>query len=66
MKTKPNQEFETKLAFLERHIEEQDRVILKLRQQVDTIDQELNQLKIAHQDSSSASSDILDEKPPHY
>ncbi len=66
MKTEPNQELETKLAFLERHIEEQDRVILKLRQQVDTIDNDLSQLKIAHQDSSSASQNMPDEKPPHY
>lgn len=66
MKAEPNQELETKLAFLERHIEEQDRVILKLRQHVDTIDKDLNQLKIAHQDSASASRNMPDEKPPHY
>lgn len=66
MNLEPLQELETKIAFLERHIEEQDRVILKLHQKVANIAQEFSQLKTALQASPSSSSEIPDEKPPHY
>jgi uncharacterized coiled-coil protein SlyX len=60
------QDLETKIAFIERHIEEQDRIILKLRQQVETIVQELSQLKTKLQESADSSTEIPDERPPHY
>ena len=60
------QDLETKIAFLERHIEEQDRVIMKLHQKVETIVQEIGQLKTTLQQASSSPSEIPDEKPPNY
>ena len=66
MNTESFQELKTKIAFLERHIEEQDRVIMKLHQKVETIVQEIGQLKTTLQQSSSSSSEIPDERPPHY
>jgi len=60
------QDLETKIAFLERHIEEQDRVIMKFHQKVETIFQEIGQLKTTLQQASSSSSEIPNEKPPHY
>ncbi|MCH6255813.1 SlyX family protein [Puniceicoccaceae bacterium K14] len=62
------QELETKIAFIERHIEEQDRVILKLQQHVDTLEARLKKLEDAQEDSDNQmqQTGLEDERPPHY
>ncbi len=62
------QELETKFAFLERHVEEQDHIILKLQQTVDLLVKELKLLKEKQDDENHGSSatNEIDVKPPHY
>lgn len=59
-------ELETKIAFLERHVEEQDRIILSLRQKLDALEEGFKQLKSGLQDSRDSDDSIPDERPPHY
>ena len=60
-------ELQIKISFLERHIEEQDRVILELRQDTDLIKKELFKLKDRMESDSSGSEGApADERPPHY
>ncbi len=58
------QKLETKIAFLERHVEEQDRVILKLRKTLDALELEMEQIKANLQESGG--SEPANERPPHY
>ncbi len=62
----PEKELESKIAFLERHVEEQDKVILSLRKEIDLIAQQVANLKHTIHDSQSLSDAPIDEKPPHY
>lgn len=62
----PAKELESKLAFLERHIEEQDKVILKMRGKLDKILLDLESLKSSVQHASEQNADTGIEKPPHY
>lgn len=59
-------ELESKIAFLERHIEEQDKVILKMEQRLDRVFEELENLRSSLQGAESPTSNPADEKPPHY
>ncbi len=59
-------ELESKIAFLERHIEEQDRVILKMRGEIDKILLNLESLKTSVQHASEQNTDTRVERPPHY
>ena len=60
-------EVEIKLAFLERHIEEQDRVILAMRTELAALKRELARLNDRVQSAGSDSAaPPADEKPPHY
>ena len=64
----PTTELEIRLAFLERHQEEQDRVIHSLRSEVAHLRQELQRLgaRLAPSASAAASASPADERPPHY
>lgn len=67
MKELDNKELESKIAFLERHIEEQDKVILKLSSDVQTIAKELLSLKESLPSGSQGGNDLpVEERPPHY
>ncbi len=59
-------QLESKIAFLERHIEEQDRVILKMRGKLDKILLDIESLKtsVQHASEQNTGSDV--ERPPHY
>lgn len=61
------QEIEIKLTFLERHVGEQDRVILKLREQIDLLSRQLE--RVTHQLAQAreaAGDDQPEPPPPHY
>ncbi len=57
---------ESKVAFLEQHIEEQDKVILKVRGRLDQLIHEMEHLKSAIQESPSPRTGSDEERPPHY
>ncbi len=57
---------ESKITFLECHIEEQDRVILELRNLLDGTNKQVKELKEAIEGLESPQSDVPDERPPHY
>ncbi len=59
-------ELESKIAFLERHVEEQDRVILKLSQNLASLTEEIGNIKQAMQAAEQSLPGHPDEKPPHY
>ena len=60
------QELETKIAFLERHVEEQDRIILALRKKLDAIEEAFEQVKSGLRDAGGDGDSLPDERPPHY
>jgi uncharacterized coiled-coil protein SlyX len=60
------EKLESKIAFMERHIEQQDRVILELRNSLDETQNQIEGLKEALQDMHFPRTDVVDEKPPHY
>ncbi len=57
---------ESKITFLERHVEQQDRVILELRNLLDNTRKQIDALKEAMDDVEAPQTDTIDEKPPHY
>ena len=57
---------ESKVAFMERHIEQQDLVILELRNLLDETQSQIEGLKEAIQGMNGPQTDVVDEKPPHY
>ncbi|MCH2614016.1 MAG: SlyX family protein [Opitutales bacterium] len=57
---------ESKITFLERHVEQQDRVILELRNLLDNTRKQIDTLKKAMDDVEAPQTDTIDEKPPHY
>ncbi|MBK1878414.1 SlyX family protein [Pelagicoccus mobilis] len=61
------QDLQIKQAFLERHIEEQDRVIYGLQTELEKLRAEVRKLA-ERADSQSGSNNEMpaDEKPPHY
>lgn len=61
------QDLQIKLAFLERHIEEQDKVIHALRSSLEKLERRVRQIddRTANASSESGTSPA-DEKPPHY
>ena len=62
----PAKEIESKIAFLERHIEQQDKEILKMRESLEKVLLDLESLKSSAQHSSQQNSDPGTERPPHY
>ena len=62
----PKEELESKIAFLERHIEEQDREILNLRKILDKVLQDVESLRNSVKQTSQQNSDPATERPPQY
>ena len=56
---------EEKLAWLQRHVTEQDKVMLGLADQIEQLRRELSELT-QRPDADSAPSPDIDERPPHY
>ena len=59
-------ELESKITFLERHVEQQDRVILELRNLLDDTQKQIDALKEAMRSVDGPRTDTMDERPPHY
>ena len=60
------QDLQIKQTFLERHIEEQDRVIYAMQTEIEKLRKDIETLK-QRADSSSDGNDMpANEKPPHY
>ena len=61
------QDLEIKQAFLERHIEEQDRVIYGMQTEIEKLRAELKKIADRTASLGSQGNDLpADEKPPHY
>ncbi len=56
---------EEKLAWLQRHVTEQDRVMLEQAEQIEQLKRELSALT-QRPEAESAPSPGIDERPPHY
>lgn len=62
-----NQELEIKIGFLERHVEEQDKVILAMRKELGELRREIKRLEGKFGSIQSDNGELkTDEKPPHY
>ena len=60
---------EEKVAYLERHVTEQDRAMLELVEQVDALRRELKALRDGSEsgrERREGDDDSADERPPHY
>ncbi len=62
------QDLEEKLAFLQRHIEQQDRAMLELSKEVAALAARLarTEAKVTVQASDAESGPLADERPPHW
>lgn len=62
------QQIESKLAHLERHIAAQDNEIYLLSRRVDQLNQAISKLNLKYQSLTSGGGDTMpaNEKPPHY
>lgn len=56
---------ETRYAFLERHVAEQDRAMLEMAKRIDLLEARLKQLH-GRVERGSEGSTMPDERPPHY
>jgi len=66
-----NEMLETRIAFLEKHVAEQDAEMYRLSKRIDTLievakDQKAQLAAVAELNSQSAGDMPADEKPPHY
>ena len=60
---------EEKVAYLERHVTEQDRAMLELLEQVEALRRELKVLRdrsASGSEGREGDDDLPDERPPHY
>ena len=64
------QQLEEKIAYLERHVVEQDKAMLEMSELLERIKAELGTMRERMEDAAPGSSDtttsLLDERPPHY
>ena len=62
------QRLEEKIAYLERHVVEQDKAMLEMSEILERVKSELSSMRDRLEDTSSGESDatLLDERPPHY
>ena len=60
---------EEKIAYLERHVTEQDKAMLEFAEQLAALQRELKRLREGGERGGSAlesGGDLQDERPPHY
>ena len=61
------QNLEAKITFLERHVEQQDKEILRLSQELAIVAKELSALRGKVEDQAEPKNEPSpDERPPHY
>lgn len=60
------QRLEEKIAYLERHVGEQDKAMLEMATQLDLLKRELGLMRERLAENKSPDLPAQDEKPPHY
>lgn len=60
------QRLEEKIAYLERHVSEQDKAMLEMATQLDLLKRELGLMRDRMAENKSSEPLAQDEKPPHY
>ena len=63
------QKLEEKIAYLERHVVEQDKAMLEMSELLERIKSELNSMRERMEDAAPGNSDdatLINERPPHY
>jgi len=63
------QQLEEKVAYLERHVGEQDKAMLEMSELLDRMKIELGSMRERMEDAAPGSSDdatLINERPPHY
>ncbi len=63
------QKLEEKIAYLERHVVEQDKAMLEMSELLERIKSELSSMRERMEDAAPGSSDdatLINERPPHY
>tara|TARA_R110002111_G_scaffold15640_2_gene40784 strand:- start:208 stop:414 length:207 start_codon:yes stop_codon:yes gene_type:complete len=63
------QQLEEKVAYLERHVVEQDRAMLEMSELLERIKIELGSMRERMEDAAPGSNDdptLINERPPHY
>ena len=70
-KSDPIEDLQSRIAFLEKHVTEQDAEIYKLSKRIDSLvkvakEQKAQLAVVAELNSQSAGDMPADEKPPHY
>lgn len=63
------QQLEEKIAYLERHVVEQDKAMLEMSELLERIKIELGSMRERMEDAAPGSADetsLLNERPPHY
>ncbi|EDY80618.1 SlyX superfamily [Verrucomicrobiia bacterium DG1235] len=62
------QDLQIKQTFLERHIEEQDRVLYAMQNQIDKLQRKIEQMETRLDSSTNSDNASMpaDERPPHY
>lgn len=69
MPDSPLQQLEEKIAYLERHVVEQDKAMLEMAELLKRIKGELGTMRERMEDAAPGSGDassLSDESPPHY
>lgn len=60
------QRLQEKIAYLERHVGEQDKAMLEMATQLDSLKREMGVLRERLAEAKSPDAPLLSEKPPHY
>ena len=60
------QRLEEKIAYLERHVGEQDKAMLELAKQIDLLSREMGLMRERLAETKAPDAPVQDEKPPHY
>lgn len=59
-------DLEASYAWLERHVSDQDKVILEMGEEIRRLRRELEKLKAALANAAPAEPEVPEEPPPHY
>lgn len=60
------QRLEEKIAYLERHVGEQDKAMLEMARQLDLLRREMGLMRERLTETKVPDAPVQDEKPPHY
>ncbi|PTX95512.1 SlyX family protein [Opitutus sp. ER46] len=66
MLNEDSRRLEEKIAYLERHVTEQDKAMFEMAEDIAKLRRELKQLREQPSSRSGADEDLPDERPPHY